>query len=246
MNKIKTIIVDDESLARDIIRKFLSERNDIEIVAERSNAQECIKFLHQTSVDLMFLDIQMPKINGFELLEFLTDVPEVIFCTAFDDYAVQAFEVNAVDYLMKPFNKERLFSALDKALTRLKLGSASAGIEKLILSEKEKKETLDRLLIRKNSKIHNIRIEDIFYIEANDDYVNVYTKQEKFIHKETMAYLENHLNQEKFIRVHRKYIINIDFMLSIEAYSKDSYMAKMKNGESVNVSQAGYKKIKKF
>ncbi len=245
MNKIKTIIVDDESLARDIIRNFLSERNDIEIVAECANAQECIKVLHQTSVDVMFLDIQMPKINGFELLEFLTDVPEVIFCTAFDEYAVQAFEVNAVDYLMKPFHKERLFAALDKALARINAGKTSEGKEKLLMAEKEKIEILERLLIRKGSKIHHVPVGEIMYVEANDDYVNIYSTSNKFIHKETMAYLENHLNQEKFIRVHRKYIINIDFMLSIEPYSKDSFMAKMKNGETVNVSQAGYKKIRK-
>lgn len=245
MKKFKTIIVDDESLARDIIRNFLAERNDIEIVAECANAQECIKVLHQTCIDVMFLDIQMPKINGFELLEFLTDVPEVIFCTAFDEYAVQAFEVNAVDYLMKPFHKERLFMALDKALLRLHAGKISEGKDKLLKDAKERNEIVDRLLIRKGAKIHHVPVSEIMYIEANDDYVNIYSTSDKFIHKETMTYLENHLNQEKFIRVHRKYIVNIDFMLSIEPYSKDSFMAKMKNGESVNVSQAGYRKIKR-
>lgn len=245
MNKVRVIIVDDESLARDIIRNFLSERDDVEIVAECSNAQECIKILHNNSLDLMFLDIQMPKINGFELLEFLTDGPEIIFCTAFDEYAVKAFEINAVDYLMKPFNKERLFAALEKAIFRINSNQISDGKEKLLLTEKMKKEIIERLLIRKGSKIYHVPVNEILYFEANDDYVNVYTMAEKFIHKETMSYLENHLNLDKFIRVHRKYIINIDGLQSIEALSKDAYCAKMKNGESVNVSQAGYKKLRK-
>lgn len=245
MNKIRVIIVDDESLARDVIRNFLSERNDVEIIAECSNAQECIKTLHNNNLDLMFLDIQMPKINGFELLQFLTDVPEIIFCTAFDEYAVKAFEINAVDYLMKPFNKERLFAALEKAIFRINSNQISDKKEKLLLAEKKKKEIIERLLIRKGSKIHHVPVNKILYFEANDDYVNVYTMAEKLIHKETMYYLENHLNSDKFIRVHRKYIINIDGLQSIEALSKDSFSAKMKNGKSVNVSKAGYKKLRK-
>jgi two-component system LytT family response regulator len=240
MTKINVAIVDDEPLAREIIKGYLSTDLEINIVGECENGFECIKLLSNTPVDLLFLDIQMPKIDGFELLEILEQKPEIIFCTAFDNYAIKAFEKNAIDYLLKPFSRERFEEALFKAKKRItnkdsKIYSSTLPIENKII---------ERIIIRTGSKILLIPVDDIYYIESDDDYVLIHSKSGRHIKDQTMKYFESHLPAKNFIRVHRGFIANIDYIKSIEAYSKDSYMALMENGEKIKISPDGYRKIK--
>ncbi len=240
MSKIKILIVDDEHLAREIIKGYLSDRMDIELVGECENGLDCIKFLKDQPVDLLFLDIQMPKIDGFEMLEVIENHPEVIFSTAFDQHAIRAFEKNAIDYLLKPYSKERFDNALEKAILRIK-GQQKTTTHSL---PEQLSKTIERIIVRSGSKITLIPVEDIYYFESNDDYVLIHTKTGRFIKDQTMKYLENNLPKKSFIRVHRGFIANINAIKSIEAYSKDSYMGLMENGEKIKISPEGYRKIK--
>lgn len=243
MSKIKIVIVDDEPLAREVIKGYLESRDDIEIVAECENGFDCIKLLAHEAVDILFLDIQMPKIDGFEMLEVIEQRPEVIFSTAFDQYAIKAFEQNAIDYLLKPFSKERFDTALGKAIARIQQNDSSqVSIHKM---EREQKE-LERIIVRSGSKIILIPVDDIYYLEADDDYVLIHTKTGRYIKDQTMKYFENNLPKRQFLRVHRGFIANINAIKSIEAYSKDSYIALMENNEKIKISPDGYRKIKEL
>lgn len=242
MSKIKVAIVDDEPLAREIIKGYLVDRDDIELVAECENGLECIKFLSTQAVDLLFLDIQMPKIDGFEMLEVIEQHPEIIFSTAFDQYAIQAFEKNAIDYLLKPYSKERFNSAVSKAIVRIQSQQKPA----TYIQPEQLQKTIERIIVRSGSKIILIPVDDIFYFESNDDYVLIHAKNGRFIKDQTMKFLETNLPKKNFIRVHRWFIANINYIKSIEAYSKDSYMALMENGEKIKISPEGYRKIKEM
>jgi len=241
MSKTKVVIVDDEPLAREIIKGYLSTRDDIDLIGECENGFECIKLLATESVDLLFLDIQMPKIDGFEMLEVLEQRPEIIFSTAFDQYAIQAFEKNAIDYILKPYSKERFDSALDKAISRINSKQPNPYYQ----SEQANK-TIERIIVRSGSKIILIPVTEIFYFESNDDYVLIHTKNGRFIKDQTMKFFETNLPKKNFIRVHRGFIANINAIKSIEAYSKDSYMALMENNEKIKISPDGYRKIKEL
>ena len=243
MNKIKVVIVDDEPLAREVIKGYLGYRDDIEIVAECENGFDCIKLLANEDVDILFLDIQMPKIDGFEMLEVIERHPEIIFSTAFDQYAIKAFEKNAIDYILKPFSKERFDTALDKAIARIQQNEPIPVNMHQI--EREQK-IIERIIVRNGSKIILIPVDDIFYFEANDDYVLIHTRTGRYIKDQTMKYFENNLPNRQFIRVHRGFIANINAIKSIEAYSKDSYMALMENNEKIKISPDGYRKIKEL
>ncbi len=240
MSKIKVLVVDDEPLARDLIKGYLADRDDVELVGECENGLECIKFLASQTVDILFLDIQMPKIDGFEMLEVMEQHPEVIFSTAFDQYAIQAFEKNAVDYLLKPYSKERFNNAVDKAIARILTQQKPPAIKLPETLEK----IIERIIVRSGSKIILIPITDVYYFESNDDYVLIHSKKGRYIKDQTMKFLENNLPKKSFIRVHRGFIANINFIKSIEAYSKDSYIALMENNEKIKISPEGYRKIK--
>jgi two-component system LytT family response regulator len=243
MSKIKIVIVDDEPLAREVIKGYLGFRDDIEIVAECENGFDCIKLLANEAVDILFLDIQMPKIDGFEMLEVIEQHPEVIFSTAFDQYAIKAFEQNAIDYLLKPYSKERFDTALEKAIARVQQQESSHVNLRQI--EREEK-VIERIIVRNGSKIILVPVDDIFYLEADDDYVLIHTKNGRYIKDQTMKYFENNLPKRQFLRVHRGFIANINAIKSIEAYSKDSYMALMENNEKIKISPDGYRKIKEM
>lgn len=243
MSKIRIVIVDDEPLAREVIKGYLGFRDDIEIVAECENGFDCIKLLANEAVDILFLDIQMPKIDGFEMLEVIEQHPEVIFSTAFDQYAIKAFEQNAIDYLLKPYSKERFDAALEKAIARVQQHESSHVNLRQI--EREEK-VIERIIVRNGSKIILVPVDDIFYLEADDDYVLIHTKTGRYIKDQTMKYFENNLPKRSFLRVHRGFIANINAIKSIEAYSKDSYMALMENNEKIKISPDGYRKIKEL
>jgi two-component system, LytTR family, response regulator len=247
MNKLKILIIDDEELARTVVRKYLSGfSNIIETIDECSNGFEAIKKINENKPDLIFLDIQMPKISGFEMLELIDDPPVIIFTTAYDKYAIKAFEVNAVDYLLKPFSQERFIESVNKALERLKSDSKSGPVKKLIDYDINEKEILERIVVKDGTKITIIPVEQIRYIEAQDDYVMIYSDNGKFMKQKTMKYLEEHLDANNFIRVHRSYIAALSRISRIESYQKDSYRLVLNDNVKLPVSRTGYSKLKEI
>jgi two-component system LytT family response regulator len=245
-DKIRVLIIDDEALARELVKKYLSDNSGIEILGECENGFDALKAIQELKPDLIFLDIQMPRIDGFELLEVLDHRPEIIFTTAFDQYAIKAFELNALDYLLKPFSKARLEQALEKARKRLAENETPSqlSIENLRLHLDEKQKILERVITRMGSKITVIPVEKIWYIESADDYVMIYSELGNHLKEKTMKYFEEHLPREQFIRIHRSYIVNISQVVSLELYSKDSYLAIMKSGAKLKVSAEGYRKLR--
>ncbi|MEQ8924289.1 MAG: LytTR family transcriptional regulator DNA-binding domain-containing protein [Fulvivirga sp.] len=240
---IKAIIIDDEQLARDVIRKFLEDFDQIEIAAECANGFEGIKAIAEHQPELLFLDVQMPKLTGFEMLELLDPAPVIVFSTAYDQYAIKAFELSAADYLLKPYSRDRFKEAVNKALDKIhKPEENKKSLDKLQESSLSK-EKIDRIVIRSGSKLTIISVDDIDYIEAQDDYVEVHSAGKKYLKQMTMKALENSLPDE-FVRVHRSAIIHIDRLDKIEPYSKDSYVAILKSGEKVSVSRSGYQLLK--
>ena len=241
--KLRTIIVEDEELARNLMKSFLSDNEKIEIIAECENGFEGIKTINELKPDAIFLDVQMPKLTGFELLEVLDHQPEVIFTTAYDQFAINAFERNAVDYLLKPFSRERFKEAVSKLTLRLETKEGGAkeesSIEKIRLHFAESDEKLHRVVIKKSGKIHVISTGDIIFLEAQDDYVMIYTKECKYLKQQTMKYFEQHLDKQQFVRVHRSYIANITCIERIEPYEKSNFILILKDGNKVPVSRNG-------
>lgn len=247
-DKVTSIIIDDEKLARNVIRNYLGNYPDIEIVDECKNGYEAFKSITSHKPDLIFLDIQMPKISGFELLELLDEPPEIVFSTAFDHYALKAFEVNAIDYLLKPFSEERFKEAIDKVLLRLTNKSKDQGdiVKKLSSHKLSEKEHLARIVVKKNSKIIIIPTDKIINIEAQDDYVKIYSENGSYLKTKTMKFFEDNLDPANFIRVHRSHIVRIDKIKNIELLDKESYRLTLANDTNCPVSKAGYAKLKEI
>lgn len=245
MKKIKTIIIDDESLARDLIKSYLADNNQIEILGEYSNGFQGLKAINELHPDLIFLDIQMPKLTGFELLELLDKPYNIVFTTAYNEYAIKAFEHNAVDYLLKPFSKERFEDAIAKAIHRTQSQvEESDTIEKLKNHDDKNKDKLNRVVVKSRNKIDIIPVDEIRYFEAQDDYVMIYTHDGHYLKQKTMKYFETHLNPKEFCRIHRSYLIRIEEISKLEPYEKDSWMLVLKSGEKLKVSKNGYKLLK--
>jgi two-component system LytT family response regulator len=243
----KVVLIDDEPLARSIIVEFLQSHADIEIADECNNGFEGVKSITQHQPDLIFLDIQMPKINGFEMLELLPAIPNVIFTTAFDEYAIKAFESNAIDYLLKPFSQERFNVALDK--WRIKNQSQPAvnnQLEQFIQSTIKQPEEKNRIVVKNGTDIRIVPVDDILYIEAYDDYVKIFTKDTYFLKKKTMNYYEEVLDKTIFFRTHRSYIINLQELTKIESLEKNSYVAILKNAKRIPVSRSSYTKLREL
>lgn len=243
MERWKALIVDDESLARQVVKRYLNDRADIEIAGECSDGFECLKFFSTQKADLLFLDIQMPRITGFELLEVLQEKPQIVFTTAFDAYALKAFEMNAVDYLLKPYSRERFNEAVDKCIERLKTGrSEHAGVEKMIRENTAPVD--DRIVVRQGNKVVVLPLSEIHYFESSENYVCIHSPQGNYMKERTMKYYEEQLKDHSFIRLHRSYLVNLMSVSSIEPYTKDSYIATLKNGEKIRVSQEGYARFR--
>ncbi|MGD1044237.1 MAG: LytTR family DNA-binding domain-containing protein [Bacteroidota bacterium] len=242
-NTIRTIIVDDEEPARLVLREFLSAHEEVKIIAECANGFDAVKAITESKPDLVILDIQMPKLNGFEVLELVDQPPSIIFATAYNQYAVKAFEVHAVDYLLKPFSKERLTEALEHAKKHLKK-HVSIPIQEIASSAGMKPSPLERILVKDGSKVHVIPVDRIDYIEAQDDYVAIKSDGKTHLKQERMAELEKELDTAKFVRVHRSYILNLERIARIELYAKDSRVAILKDGTKLLISRAGYDKLK--
>jgi two-component system, LytTR family, response regulator len=242
---IKTIIVDDEPLARGVIRKFLASFPEVEIVAECSNGFEAVKKITELKPDLIFLDIQMPKITGFEMLELIENPPVIIFTTAFDHFALKAFEVNAADYLLKPFSRERFTEAINKAKKHLTgRHEQQQTISNIIMHNEDSKEFLERVVIKEGSKINIIPVDQIKYIEAQDDYVLICSQSGKFLKQKTMKYFEEHLDPADYIRIHRSFIVAVGEIQRIELLEKESYIVILKENVKLPVSKSGYEKLK--
>lgn len=245
MKNIRVLIIEDETPARELIKYMLKDHPGIEVIGECADGFCGAREIKEKRPDLIFLDIQMPKLTGFELLEVLDEKPEVIFTTAFDQYAIRAFELNAVDYLLKPYSKERFDSALAKAVSRIgKETQETDKVEKLVTTVTEAEGYLTRIVFRKGAGIKIIPLNLISYLASEDDYVMIYYSEGKALKPKTMKYYEDHLPPSLFMRVHRSYIVNIEQITRLEPYSKDNYVAVLKSGEKIPVSRTGYKMLR--
>jgi len=242
---INAVIIDDEKPARDLIRSYLKPFGNIEIKAEYADGFTGTKGINEIKPHLVFLDVQMPKISGFELLELLDFQPEIIFTTAYDQYALKAFEMNAVDYLLKPFSKSRFDEAVKRAINRIIAGEKQDDTDKKsVLFKKGTGETIDRIVVKSGSTINVIPVDDVIYFEAQDDYVMVYTQGGRFLKQQTMKFFEESLPGNQFVRVHRSFIVRIENISKLEQYGKESYKVIMNNNQSIPVSRSGYVRLK--
>lgn len=246
--KLRIIIIEDEEPARDLVKAYLKPYENLELVAECENGFAGIKAIQEYQPDLVFLDIQMPKLTGFEMLELLDDIPEIIFTTAYDQFAIKAFELNAIDYLMKPFSRDRFHQALSKAFERMRNRQAqeksNPALEKLKESIREKSGPVDRVFVKTGSHIDVIPVQDIFYIQAQDDYVEFHSPNGRFLKKETMSSIEKQLPEGQFLRVHRSSIINTRKIDKLEKYGKESYVVILTDSTRVIVSKSRVKTLK--
>lgn len=237
----KVILIDDEPLARQLVGALLKNHPEFQVVAECSDGFEGFKAIQEHEPELIFLDVQMPKVNGFEMLELLDAPPSVIFTTAFDEYALKAFEAHAIDYLLKPITKERFDKAIQK-------WTAQAAKEKPQLQELVQEKVYEgyqhRIVVKDNGLIRIIPAQDIQYIEASDDYIKIFTKDGYFLKKATLSSIESILDPEQFVRVHRSYLIPVSQLVRIEPYEKESHIALLQCGAKVSVSKNGMTKLK--
>jgi two-component system LytT family response regulator len=241
---MRVIIVDDEMLARGVVREYLAEHPDVEVVAECANGFEAVKAITELAPDLVFLDIQMPKLDGFEVAELAGNRTRYIFATAFDQYAIKAFEFHALDYLLKPFSQQRFDQALAHARANLGKGAGDAAVEHMVREAAGRNKPLGRVLIRDGAKVHVINSEKIAFIEAQDDYVQIRSEGKSYLKNQRLTELEGQLDAGQFLRIHRSYIVNIAFVDRIEQATRDSHVAILKDGAKVPVSRSGYQKIR--
>jgi two-component system LytT family response regulator len=242
---LRVVIVDDEPLARAVIREYLKGHADVEVVAECGNGFEAVKAVSDLSPDLMFLDVQMPKLDGFEVLELLGRSVPVVFTTAFDKYALRAFEVHAVDYLLKPFDETRFAEALSRARARIQ-ASEPLPVEDLVAEARPRQAPAERVLIRDGAQVHVIPVDRIDYVEAQDDYVCFKADGKDYLKDQTMAAVEGMLDPARFVRIHRSYLLNIERIARVELYAKDSRVAILRDGRRLPVSRAGYTRLAKL
>lgn len=239
MNKV--VIIDDEFLARSMVKEYLLQHPQFEVVAECGDGFDGLKAIQEHEPDLIFLDIQMPKISGFEMLELVDEPPAVIFATAFDEYAIKAFDAHAIDYLLKPFDQERFDKAIAKFLAQHK---GDNGATKDLLNDSQLPHVNSRIVVKNGSKIKIIPVQEVLYLEAADDFVKIFTKDGYYLKNKTMAFFESFLPQDMFVRSHRSYIVNISEITRIDPYEKDGHVAVLKNGAKINVSRSGYGKLR--
>jgi two-component system LytT family response regulator len=241
---IRTILVDDEDLARQLLGQMLAAHPEVEIVAECGDGFQAVKAVHELKPDLLFLDVQMPKLDGFEVLELVGSEVAVVFTTAYDQYALRAFEVHAVDYLLKPFNEARFEAALERVKSRL--GEKPPDAAALAAAARPPEEYVERLVVRDGPKVDIIPCARLDYAEAQDDYVLLRTQGKNHLKQETISNLESSLDPNKFVRIHRSYIVNLERVAKIEPYSKDSRVAVLHDGTKLPVSRAGYARLKEL
>ncbi len=242
---LRTLLIDDEQPARDVVKHYLKDFPQIEVLGEFADGFSGLKAIQELKPDLVFLDVQMPKLTGLELLDLLEEPPLIIFSTAYDQYAIKAFEMNAVDYLLKPYARERFGQAVSKAIAQAEAGTrGSAPVQNLVKTLEESPEFLQRIAVKSRHKVTVIPIDEIIYLEAEGDYVMLHTKDGRHLKEKTMKYFESHLDPEHFIRIHRSYIVNAKFIDRIEYYDKENYAVLTKTGAKLRASTTGYKLLR--
>jgi two-component system LytT family response regulator len=241
---IRTIIVDDEELARRLLREYLGNEADIEIIAECGNGFDAVKAATELRPELLFLDVQMPKLDGFEVLELIGRETAVVFVTAFDQYAMKAFDAAAVDYLLKPFSADRFRTALERVRRRLAEKQPRPEAAELSTAARGVDQYAPRVVVRDGSLVHIIPADKLDYAEAQDDYVALFSGPKSYLKQQSMASLEASLDPSRFVRVHRSYLVNLERVTKIEAYTKDTRLAVLAGGKQIPVSRAGYARLK--
>jgi len=242
--KCRAVIVDDEELARRVLRELLRAHNEVEVVAECANGFEAVKAVAELKPDLLFLDVQMPKLDGFEVLELIGEGPAVIFVTAYDQYALRAFEAHAVDYLLKPFGADRLKVALER--TKERLGGGLPPPAELAAAARPPAQYLERIVVKDGSRVHIIPVSKLDYAEAQDDYVALAVEGKKHLKQQTLSNLEKALDPERFLRIHRSYIVNLDRLGKVEPYGKDTHVVILTTGAQLPVSRSGYARLREI
>ena len=244
---MRIIIVDDEMLARGVVREYLAEHADVEVVAECANGFEAVKAVAEQHPDLLLLDVQMPKLDGFEVLDLVGRDTAVIFTTAYDEYALRAFEVHAIDYLLKPFGRQRLQEALARARTRLAQAPAAKSVPAdLAAAARPAGVWLSRIVIRDGPEVHVVPIDKVDFVEAQDDYVAVRTAERTLLKEQTMGDLERQLDPRRFVRIHRSFLLNLDRLARLESAGKDTRMAILRDGRRLPVSRSGYARLQEL
>jgi two-component system LytT family response regulator len=248
VRKIRAVIVDDEELARQVLHEFLASHAEVELIAECANGFEAVKMVAEQKPDLVFLDIQMPKLDGFEVLELIARDTTVVFVTAHDNYAIRAFEVHAVDYLLKPVAAARFDAALERVKERLAGKSETRQVSpiELAASARPPAHYLDRIPVRDGARVFIVPVAKLDYAEAQDDYVALACEGKKHLKQQTIASLESALDPARFLRIHRSYIVNLERVARVEPYTKDSHVAILSNGTQLPVSRAGYTRLREF
>jgi len=244
MKEFTCIIIEDEAPARELLKRYLLDFPNANLCCECSDGFEGLKAIQQYKPDLVILDIQMPKISGLELVELIDDLPLLLFTTAFQEHAIKAFELNAIDYLLKPFTKSRFIQALEKVQLKINQQVNESSQLKNVLLQTQPS-TIERIVVKTNTAIKVISLEEIFYIEAQDDYVYIHTEKEKFLKQQTMKQLEAGLPEQHFLRIHRSFMINLNNIVKIEPFEKTTYQAILKNKAKVPISRSGYSILKK-
>jgi two-component system LytT family response regulator len=239
---IRAIIIDDEPLARSVVKEYLQEHPDIEVVQECNDGFEGFKAISQHKPDLIFLDIQMPKINGFEMLELVEEPPGVIFTTAFDEYAIRAFETHAIDYLLKPFSRERFGKALEKYTRQPPNLQQQTGA--LLQVAQDLPSLSERIVVKTAGKIKIIPVPQVLFLEAADDYVKIHTGDGVFLKNKTLGFFEATLPPGMFVRTHRSYIVNVQEITRIDPYEKENHLVVLRSGNRIPVSKGGYGKLR--
>jgi two-component system LytT family response regulator len=243
-DEVRVLIVDDEAPARALLREYLEREPGVELAGECANGFEAVKAIAEHAPDLVFLDVQMPKLNGFEVLELLDAAPDVIFCTAHDAFALRAFEVHAVDYLLKPFGRERLAEALRRARERRQGAPARAAGGTLAREARGAGQHRERVVVRDGAQVHVIPVERIDLLEAQDDYVAVHEGSTRHLKHETLTELADSLDPARFVRVHRSYVVNVDRIARVELMAKDQRVVVLTDGREVPVSRSGHERLR--
>ena len=243
--KVRALIVDDEDLARQVIREMLAPHAEVEVVGECANGFEAVRMASELKPDLMFLDIQMPKLDGFEVLELIGTEMAVVFVTAYDEHALRAFEVHAVDYVMKPFRAERFEAALQRAKQRIG-GTAPFRPEELTASTRKAGEYAERIVVKDGTRVHIFPVSRLDYVEAQDDYVALASQGKKYLKQQTISSFEAALDPKDFVRIHRSYLANLERVSRLEPYGKDTHVVILTDGARLPVSRSGYTRLKSF
>ena len=239
---LRTIIVDDEELARQLLREYAWEAGGLEIAAECANGFDAVKAIGELKPDLVFLDVQMPKLDGFEVLELVDPPPAVIFVTAYDQYAMRAFDAHAVDYLLKPFHLDRFKRSLERA--RARLGKPKPVAAELAAAARPPGQKLERVVVKDGARVHIIPVDKLDYVEAQDDYIALHSDKRSYLKQQTISSLEAQLDPARFARIHRSYVVNLERIVRIEPYTKDSRVVILREGTQLPVSRSGHAKLK--